>query len=159
MRIKVAFLLAVILLSSLVSAAENNISIQDPYVRMVPPGVKTTGAFMLIANPGANDITLMAAESGVAQTVQLHTHINEDGVMKMRQVAGIEIKAKGQTELKPGSFHVMLIDLKNELKEGDRIPITLTFSDGQKTTVEAQVRKLPMAMPAGHDMKAGHNAQ
>lgn len=153
-----ALMLGITLAFSAVGA-ENEVSIQDPYVRLVPPGVKTTGAFMLIANPGTKDITLVTAESGVAQIVQLHTHINEDGVMKMRQVAGIDIKAKGQTELKPGSFHVMLIDLKNELKEGDRIPITLTFSDGQKTTVEAQVRKLPMAMPAGHDMKAGHNAQ
>ncbi len=150
MQIKAILLLAVSLFSALATAAENLVSIQDPYVRMTPPGVKTTGAFMLIVNPGAKDVTLVTAESGVAQTVQLHTHINEDGVMKMRQVAGIDIKAKGQTELKPGSFHVMLIDLKSALKEGDRVPITLTFSDGQKTTVEAQVRKLPMAMPAGH---------
>lgn len=52
----------------------------------------------------------------------------------------------------------MLINLKNELKEGDRIPITLTFSDGQKKTIDAQVRKLPMAMPAAQDMKSGHSA-
>jgi copper(I)-binding protein len=159
MQIRAIFLLVVSLLSAPVSAAENDVSIQDPYVRMVPPGVKTTGAFMLIANAGAKDITLVTAESGIAQTVQLHTHINEDGVMKMRQVAGIDVKAKGQTELKPGSFHVMLIDLKSELKEGDRVPITLTFSDGQKKTVEALVRKLPMAMPAGHDVKPDRSAQ
>lgn len=158
MRIKAIFLLVALLISGLISATENNVLIQDPYVRLVPPGVKTTGAFMLIANPGAKDITLVTAESGVAQTAQLHTHINEDGVMKMRQVAGIDVKAKGQTELKPGSFHVMLINLKNELKEGDRIPITLTFSDGQKKTIDAQVRKLPMAMPAAQDMKSGHSA-
>lgn len=113
MRIKAIFLLVALLISGLISATESNVLIQDPYVRLVPPGVKTTGAFMLIANPGAKDITLVTAESGVAQTVQLHTHINEDGVMKMRQVAGIDVKAKGQTELKPGSFHVMLINLKN----------------------------------------------
>lgn len=158
MRNKALALMLGIALAFSAIGAENEVSIQDPYVRLVPPGIKTTGAFMLIANTGAKDVTLVTAESGVAQTVQLHTHINEDGVMKMRQVAGIDVKAKGQTELKPGSFHIMLIDLKSELKEGDRIPITLTFSDGQKKSVEAEVRKLPMAMPMGHDMKSGHSA-
>jgi len=134
-------------------ASDNDLTIDNPYVRLVPPGIKTTGAFMVIRNAGPKDISLVEAESPVAQTVQLHTHINEDGVMKMRQVPSIDAKAKALVELKPGSYHIMLIDLNKELKEGDLIPITLKFSDGQKKTLEAPVRKLPMTMPMGKEMK------
>ena len=134
-------------------ASDGELSVDDPYVRLVPPGIKTTGAFMVIRNAGAKDISLVEAGSPVAQTVQLHTHINEDGVMKMRQVPRIDVKATAQVELKPGSFHIMLIDLNKELKEGDLIPITLKFSDGQKKVLEAQVRKLPMVMPMNKEMK------
>ena len=64
-------------------------------------------------------------------------------------VESIDVKANAQAELKPGSYHVMLIDMKAELKEGDSVPITLIFDDGTKTTITAPVRKLPMTMPAG----------
>lgn len=135
-------------------AADGELTIQEPYVRLAPPGIRTTGVFMLIANTGAKDIRLVSAESPAAPTVQLHDHINENGVMKMRQVANIDIKAHTRTELKPGSYHIMLIDLGKELSEGDLVPITLRFSDGQRKIVEAPVRKMQMTMPVGDkDMK------
>ena len=130
-------------------AAESNLHVDDPYVRLAPPGAQTTGAFMIIKNTGSADRKLVNAESTAAKTVQLHNHFNENGVMKMRQVESIDVKANAQAELKPGSYHVMLIDMKSELKEGDSVPITLIFDDGTKTTITAPVRKLPMTMPAG----------
>lgn len=136
-------------------AAESAISIHDPYVRLVPPGIRTTGGFMLIRNAGADDRRLIRAESPAAAIVELHNHINENGVMKMREVASITVKANGQTELKPGSFHVMLIDLKEELKEGSKVPITLKFDDGSSQTVLAPARKphaaTPESMPMHHE--------
>jgi periplasmic copper chaperone A len=153
MHYKTFTLLLGIFFSFTVFASDSELSIDDPYVRLVPAGIKTTGAFMVIRNAGAKDISLVEAESPVAQTVQLHTHINEDGVMKMRQVPSIDAKAKAQVELKPGSYHIMLIDLNKELKEGDLVPITLKFSDGQKRALEAPVRKLQMTMPMGKEMK------
>lgn len=130
-------------------AAEANLRVDDPYVRLAPPGAQATGAFMIIKNAGSVDRKLINAESTAAKTVQLHNHFNENGVMKMRQVESIDVKANAQAELKPGSYHVMLIDMKAELKEGDSVPITLIFDDGTKTTITAPVRKLPMTMPAG----------
>ena len=130
-------------------AAETILSVDDPYVRLAPPGAQTTGAFMIIKNTGSADRKLVNAESPVAKTVQLHNHFNENGVMKMRQVESVDVKANAQAELKPGSYHVMLIDMKAELKEGDSVPITLIFDDGTKTTITAPVRKLPMSMTAG----------
>lgn len=127
-------------------AADTSLSIVEPYVRLAPPGAQATGAFMLIKNSGTVDRKLVNAESTAAKTVQLHNHINENGIMKMRQVENIDVKANAQAELKPGSYHIMLIDIKTELKEGDTVPITLIFDDGSKTSIEAPVRKLPTTM-------------
>ncbi len=127
--------------------ADSALSVHTPYVRLMPPGIKTTGSFMLIKNDGNDDRRLISAESPAAKIVELHTHLNENGVMKMRPVPRIEVKAHGQTELKPGSFHVMLIDLTAPLKEGDKVPISLKFDDGSTVFLEAPVRKLQATMP------------
>lgn len=136
-------------------AAESTISIHDAYVRLVPPGIRTTGGFMLIRNAGADDRRLIRAESPAATIVELHNHINENGVMKMREVASITVKANGQSELKPGGHHIMLIDLKEELKEGGKVPITLRFDDGSSQTVLAPVRKPQAATPESAPMHHG----
>ena len=145
-----ALLIAVSSLLANAHAAESAMAIQDPYVRLVPPGIKATGGFMLLRNTGATDRQLIKAASPIASVVELHTHLNENGVMKMREVPRIEIKAHGQTELKPGSFHVMLIDLTAPLNEGDKVPITLEFDDGSTLAIEAPVKKPHTAMPMPH---------
>ena len=153
--------LVVVSLSAL--AADAALSIDDPYVRLIPPGTTTTGAFMTIRNAGNTDRKLIKADSPVSDKVQLHTHMNENGVMKMREVPSIDIKANSQAELKPGSYHVMLIDLTTQLKEGDSVPLTLHFDDGSSQQVAAPVRKLQMTMPGGMgNMEKGgmkHQAQ
>lgn len=147
-RLKVASLLiAASAALGAVHAAESAISLHDAYVRLVPPGIKTTGGYMRIRNAGTEDRRLVKAESPAANIVELHAHANENGVMKMREVANIVIKARSQTELKPGSFHVMLIDLKEELREGGSVPITLRFDDGSSQTLRAPVKKPQAAAP------------
>lgn len=139
------------------------ITVVDPYVRQAPPGAMATGAFMVIRNTGAKDVKLVRADNPASKLTELHTHINEGGVMKMRPVKDIPVKAKGEAVLKPGGLHVMLIDMKAPMKEGDMIPITLTFDDGSSKKVDVPVKKptagdMPMggmggAMPmGGHDM-------
>jgi len=130
--------------------ADSALSVHTPYTRLMPPGIKTTGSFMLIKNDGDSDRRLVRAESPAAKIVELHTHLNENGVMKMRPVPHIDIKAHGQTALKPGSFHVMLIDLTAPLNEGDKVPITLKFDDGSSIAIEAPVRKLQATMSKPH---------
>lgn len=126
-------------------AAEAELTISDYYVRMVPPGTPTSGAFMTIKNGGSSDRTLVKADSPAAKSVELHTHINDQGMMKMRPVKAIDIKAHGQAELKPGSYHIMLIDLKQTLKEGETVPLTLTFDDGSTRKIDAPIKR-PQAM-------------
>lgn len=137
--------------SMLAFAAEADITVVDAYVRMVPPGTPTTGAFMTVKNGGSADRKLMKADSPVAKAVELHNHINDNGVMKMRPVKEIDVKSKGQAELKPGSYHVMLIDLKQVLKEGDTVPLTLTFDDGSTKKIDAPVKRPQAMMQMEHD--------
>jgi len=136
-------------------AADATLRVDDPYIRLVPPGTTTTGAFMTIHNAGNAERKLVKATSPVSDTVQLHTHINDNGVMKMREIPDIAVPAGGKVELKPGSYHIMLIEMKSELKEGDHVPITLSFDDNTTSQLEATVRKLPMMMPASQKMDAG----
>ena len=129
-------------------AADGTLRVDAPYVRLVPPNAPASAAFMVISNSGSAERQLLKAQSPVAKTVELHTHVNDHGVMKMRQVANIAIKANDQTELKPGSYHIMLIDLKQPLNEGDSVPIALFFDDGSSQQITAPVRKIQATTPA-----------
>jgi len=135
------------------AGAADMITAVDPYVRLMPPGAMATAAFVTLRNSGDRDIKLVKVESAAAKTVELHTHINDGGVMRMRQVAAIEIKAKSQTTLEPGSFHIMMIN-PVAMKEGDRIAIALGFDDGSSKKIEAVVAR-PTAAPMPMD-HSGH---
>ena len=137
--------------ASLFAASADQITVQEPYVRLAPPNAPATGAFMVIKNNGDKDVKVLKADNPASRVTELHTHLNEGGVMKMRPVPAIEIKAKGEAILKPGSLHVMMIDLKAPMKEGDVVPITLSFDDGSSKQVDAKVvRPMPAAMPMEH---------
>jgi copper(I)-binding protein len=155
MYFKITRIVALLCMAIGTGALAGEIVVVDPYVRMVPQGVPTTGAFMLIKNTGNADRKLLRVDSSAAKTVELHSHINDNGVMKMRQVRELEIKAKGQTELKPGSYHVMMIDLRQALQEGEKVPLTLSFDDGSSEKVEAVVRNPASQLKAPQTSKQG----
>ena len=134
------------------AGAADQVTVQDPYVRLAPPNAPATGAFMVIRNAGDKDVKVVKADNPVSRVTELHTHLNEGGVMKMRPVPAIDVKAKGEAVLKPGGLHVMLIDLKAPMKEGDTVPLTLTFEDGSTKKVDAKVVK-PTAAPAPMEHK------
>jgi copper(I)-binding protein len=116
------------------------IEILDPYVPLLPPGVRIGAAYLRIRNVSERDMALVAAFSPVADAVELHTHIDDKGVMRMRQVREIVVPAGSEVALKPGGYHVMLIGLPSPLLAGDKVVITLSFADGSGKTVEAIVR-------------------
>ena len=134
-------------------AADGALRVDGPYVRLAPPNAPASAAFMVISNTGSAPRQLLKAQSPVADAVELHDHVNDNGVMKMREVASIEIKAKGLAELKPGGYHIMLIAPRPALKEGDAVPITLSFDDGSRLQIEAPVRKA--AVPTAPAMNHG----
>ncbi|MDP3441202.1 MAG: copper chaperone PCu(A)C [Azonexus sp.] len=137
--------------AGVMAAAADQVSVEKPYVRLAPPNAPATGAFMVIKNNGEKDIKVMKADNPVSRVTELHTHLNEGGVMKMRPVSAIDVKAKGEAILQPGGLHVMMIDIKAPMKEGDVVPITLTFDDGSSKQIDAKVvRPMAAGMPMEH---------
>lgn len=139
------------------AGAADSITLVDAYVRQAPPGAPATGAFMVIRNASGKDTKLVKADNPVSKLTELHTHLNEGGMMKMRPVKDIPLPAGGEAVLKPGGLHVMLIDLKSPLKDGDTLPLTFTFDDGSSKEFKVPV-KMPTAagMPMKSDMPMHH---
>ena len=115
------------------------IAVDHPWARA--SNAKTGAVYMSIKNTGPADDRLLAAASPVADQLQLHIEINDNGVMKMRPVPAIDVKANSEATLKPGGMHVMLIGLKQPLKEGQSFPLTLTFEKAGKIDVTVVVEK------------------
>ncbi|MFC5705836.1 copper chaperone PCu(A)C [Aeromonas eucrenophila] len=111
----------------------------DGYVRLLPLGSPNTAAFMVLKNDGDKAVTLTAVASPDAGRAELHTHLHENGVMKMRQVEGIAIPAKGEVALQPGSFHIMLFEVR-ALSQDTPFPLTLTLDDGQTISLSLPVK-------------------
>ncbi|MBA3766168.1 MAG: copper chaperone PCu(A)C [Acidobacteria bacterium] len=122
-------------------ADAGKIIIKDAWIQEGPPSQKITAAFMVIENHNSEEISLLSASTDVARVVELHTMEFEDGIMRMRQVASINIPAEGSVELKPGGYHLMVIDVNKELKEGADVKVTLRFSNDVQKTVIVPVKK------------------
>lgn len=138
---------ALIRISGEPAASAGNIRIRQPFARATP--AKVGGVFMTLQNSGVAADRLVKAESPVAASVELHTHIKDGDAMRMRPVSDIPVPAGGTTKLEPGGYHIMLIGLKQPLKEGERVPLTLTFEKGGSITIEVPVQKAGAA--GGHN--------
>jgi periplasmic copper chaperone A len=137
MRIVVLFLGLVFSYS-----AQAQIHIDKPWARATAPGAKVAGGYMVIRNAGAAGDKLVSASSPAAARVELHVHINDNGVMKMREVPGYDVPAKGMFELKPGGAHLMFMDIKRPFKEGEKLPVTLKFEKAGEVGAEFHVGRL-----------------
>ncbi|WP_426193144.1 copper chaperone PCu(A)C [Massilia sp. DWR3-1-1] len=141
----------------LVAPAHAQVRVSEPWVRATVPQQKATGAFMRLNSP--NNSKLVSASSPVAAIVEIHEMAMENDVMRMRQVAGVDLSAGKQTELKPGGFHIMLIDLKQQVKEGDTVPLQLVFQDaaGKRETVDVKAPVRALNAAATPAAQAGHS--
>lgn len=120
-------------------AQSGTINVTDVWARA--SNVSTGAVYMTIANSGSTDDRLIATQSPVAKTVQMHTEIDDHGIMKMRPLQSIDVKANGKATLAPGGMHLMLIGLKHRLKNGQTFPLTLTFEKAGKIDVTVAVKK------------------
>ena len=125
-------------------AAHAQTTVKDPWVRGTVPQQKATGMFAQITSTGGGK--LVSASSPVASIVEIHEMAMEGDVMKMRAIPGLDLPAGKAVDLKPGGYHVMLIDLKQALKAGDTVPVKLVIEgkDGKRETIDvnAPVRAL-----------------
>lgn len=135
---------ALALTASLAVAQTPAVTVHDAWVREPMGGRNMTGAFAVVENPGGTAKAIVAASSDISDKVELHEMKNENGMMRMSPVKKVDVPAHGKAELKPGSFHVMLFDVKKKISDGEKISLTFTFDDGSKVTTEAQVRKAGM---------------
>jgi len=148
-----AFLLA----PALASAHEfklGDLEIGHPWSRATPPGAKVAGGYFTVANHGGAPDRLVSVTSDIAAKAEVHEMAVKDGVMTMRPVVGgLEIPAGGKLELKPGGYHLMLMDLKHPAREGESFPATLTFEKAGSVTVDFQVEGMSGAgnMEMDHD--------
>ena len=131
------------------TAALAQVSVSEPWVRGTVESQMATGAFMRLT--AATDARLLGARSPVAGIVELHEMALENNVMRMREISRLDLPAGRTVELRPGGYHVMLLDLKRTLKPGEEVPITLEIEQGGKrmsVQVKAIVRPLTSATTA-----------
>ena len=137
-------------------AMSAGVSVMTPWARATPGMAKNGGAYMTLQNGGKMADRLVAADADVAERVEIHTHINDNGVMRMRKIDGIDVPAGETVMLKPGGYHVMFIGLHKPLKEGESFPVTLTFEKGGKQTVTVEIKKVGAMKPGMGHGHSGH---
>jgi copper(I)-binding protein len=127
-----------------------DVKVGNPWARATPRGANVAAAYMTLTNNGTAADRLMGGSTKVASRFEVHSMVIEDGVAKMRPVeGGLEIKPRETVELKPGSFHVMLIGLTQALQQGQRLSGTLIFERAGKVDIEFTVVPIGQGAPAG----------
>jgi copper(I)-binding protein len=130
-----------------------SVAIENPWSRATPPGANIAAGYMTIENKSASADRLVGASSPLAAKVETHVTMRDGDIMKMREVKGYEVPAKGRFELKPGGAHLMLVGIKHPFKDGDKVPLVLRFEKAGEVKVEMPVRS---AAPAAGHMDMNH---
>jgi copper(I)-binding protein len=134
-----------------------SLKIDHPWTRGTPPSAKVAGGFMTITNTGSVPDRLIGGTFPLAGRFELHEMSMDGGVMRMRELAqGLEIKPGETVTLKPGSFHVMFMELKEPLKAGEPVKGTLVFEKAGTITVEYMVEAIGSKGSGHGDHGAGH---
>ena len=127
------------------------LNLEQPWSRATPGGAKVGGGYLSITNTGAAPDRLVGGSFPLASKVEVHEMRMEGDVMRMKPVeGGLEIKPGATVELKPGGYHLMFMDLKEPLKEGQKVKGTLVFEKAGSVEVEYAVRGMGGAAPAEH---------
>ena len=136
--------------------AQDAVKVDDAWVRASVPGQKATGAFMTLTAPAATQ--LVGASSPAAGITEVHEMAMQGDVMKMRAIESLALPVGRPVQLKPGGYHIMLLDLKAPLAQGATVPLTLLFKDaaGKPSSVELQV---PVRAVTAGAAAAGHGHQ
>jgi len=134
---------------ALAGQAFAQVDVSQAWVRATVAQQKATGAFLQLK--AKRDSRLVEAHSKAAGVVEVHEMVMDGSTMKMRAVPALELPAGQLVELKPGGLHVMLMDLKQPIKAGDKLVLTLVFEDKaskQRESVEVQAEARQLGMPA-----------
>ncbi|CAK0764602.1 periplasmic copper chaperone A [Azospirillaceae bacterium] len=136
-------LISLAFLADSVSAQEAKVGaivIKNPWSRETAASMSTAVAYMILQNEGKDADRLLSGATPVADRVEIHTHVDDNGVMKMRQIPNVELAPGSVTTFAPGGLHVMLFGVKAPLKKGVNFPLTLTFEKAGAVTLDVAVQ-------------------
>jgi len=139
--------IAIIALTRSAESAARDLVVTLAWARATPPGADVGVAYVTIENRGATDDRLTAASSEAAGSVSIHETVEENGIAKMRPLEGIALLTAHALAMQPGGFHVMLMDLKHPLVEGESLTLTLTFEQAGAIEVEADIAAIGAGAP------------
>ncbi len=128
-----------------------DIDIEQSFIRAAIKQQRNSAVYMTIINQG-KAASIVSAKSPAAKIVELHTHIHDKGIMRMRKIKQIELPPGKIVQLKPGGLHIMLLGLNRDLKPGDQIDVTLAFDDGSEKVFPVHVQR--RLVPTRKDVKA-----
>ena len=148
---------AVLLVAAPALAQAPAVSVTNAWARATASTQKVGGAFLTITDSGAPD-QLLSASSPAADMVELHETVNDNGVMKMLPIKALDLQPGKPIELKPGSYHLMLMGLKQKLDVGATFPLTLTFDKSPPVTVTVTVGAAGAAGPAMDHSSMDHSS-
>ena len=151
--------LGAIVLSAMSGSTFAELIVENAHIRESIPGAPNSAAFMILKNASEQDVVLTSVTSKLARATELHNHINDEGVMRMREVPEIVVPAGQSVELKPGGLHVMFMGLANPLKQGEQGSFTLVDQSGQAYPVQAPVKKIKMQMKHDHAHSHDHKGE
>lgn len=133
---------------------KGDLQIDKPWARATVPGASVGGGYLVVRNNGASADRLVGATTPAASRVEIHEMAMEKDVMRMREVRGVDVPAKGAVEFKPGGYHLMFMELKAPLKPGAKVPVTLRFEKAGEVKADFAVE----AVGAGGSA-AGHTGK
>ena len=129
--------------------ASRDVTVAHPWARATPGGSKAGSVYLEMKTKRGPGDRLVAARSAIAGSAEIHSHVLEQGITKMRRVDGIAVPGGKSIILRPDGFHIMLIDLKEPLKEGDLAKVTLIFEKAGEIEVDATVEPVGATGPHG----------
>jgi copper(I)-binding protein len=162
--LKQFFLLAALCAAALNAGAHeyqaDQLHIDHPWSRAMPPVAPAIAAYFVVHNQGRGADRLVGVDTPIAARAELHEHLHDaDGMLKMRQVQGVEVPAGGEARFVPGGYHVMLFELNRHPALGERFPLTLHFEKAGDLQVEVAVQAdAPAKSAPGMKMEGGHKA-
>ena len=120
----------------------NTITVEQAWARATPGGARTGAAYMTLINNGTSTDQLLRATTPVADQVQFHKETEDNGVSRMREVHNVELSPGGKITFKPGDMHMMIVGIKQPLKEGQSFPLTLQFEKAGNIDVTVPIEKV-----------------
>ena len=134
------FIASLLLVANAASAAE--VKISNAWLKESIPGTENGAGYLTLTNVGSNAVTLVGATTDAARATEVHQHIHQDGMMRMKRIPELIVEPNQTIVFQPGGYHLMLFGVKNAFRVGESIEFVLLFSDGDRVPFAAEVQPL-----------------